>query len=454
MEVAQIIALGENEKIEFKESFSKEVVISLVSFANFHGGTVYVGITNNGKVKGVSINQETVQQYINEMRNSTQPVIVPEVSIEEVAGGKKILIISISEYPIKPVSYKGRYYIRRKNSNHVMSVDEVINSRLQSMNTSWDCYHDPYHGMKDISFEKVTEFINRINAIRGKKIEDDPKTILRKFELIREEKLTLGCFLMFMKDPSIVSTIELGRFQTDTIIKDALTLRTDLFSEVDQVLEFITKHINKRYVFTGSVMREERWDYPLEALRELVVNAIVHRDYSSPVDTVIKIYDNRIEFFNSGGLQGDISVDEIINGKLSSKPRNKLIAAMFKDAGIIEKYGSGIKRVVEEFRKYGLPDPVFKVSPNDFHVTVFTFPENETVNETVNETINETVKLSKIQKEIIKEIKNNEEITYEELAEKLKKGRATIHRHIQDLIKKGTIKRVGSAKSGYWKINE
>ncbi|HPA56133.1 MAG TPA: winged helix-turn-helix transcriptional regulator, partial [bacterium] len=72
----------------------------------------------------------------------------------------------------------------------------------------------------------------------------------------------------------------------------------------------------------------------------------------------------------------------------------------------------------------------------------------------VNETVNETVKLSKIQKEIIKEIKNNEEITYEELAEKLKKGRATIHRHIQDLIKKGTIKRVGSAKSGYWKINE
>jgi len=101
---------------------------------------------------------------------------------------------------------------------------------------------------------------------------------------------------------------------------------------------------------------EERWDYPLEALREIVVNMIVHRDYMASSDSMIKIFDDRIEFFNPGCLMEGLSIKQLVRGNYISAIRNKQIASLFKEAGIIEKYGSGIKRILESMRSYGLPD--------------------------------------------------------------------------------------------------
>ena len=114
-----------------------------------------------------------------------------------------------------------------------------------------------------------------------------------------------------MSGESSLSCIELGRFQTPTIIKDGARLKTDLFTEVDGVMDFIKKHINKAYIITGRPQREERWDYPLDALREIVVNAIVHHNYSSSSDSVVKIYDNQIEFFNPGRLPEELSIEKL-----------------------------------------------------------------------------------------------------------------------------------------------
>lgn len=109
----------------------------------------------------------------------------------------------------------------------------------------------------------------------------------------------------------------------------------------------------------GYAQREERWEYPLEALRELVVNMIVHRNYMNSNDSVIKFFDDRIEFFNPGKLPNGLTVEQLIRGDYFSAIRNKQIASVFKDACIIEKYGSGIKRVLYAFSKYNLPQLVF-----------------------------------------------------------------------------------------------
>ena len=174
-----------------------------------------------------------------------------------------------------------------------------------------------------------------------------------------------------MSGESSLSCIELGRFQTPTIIKDGARLKTDLFTEVDGVIDFIKKHINKAYIITGRPQREERWDYPLDALREIVVNAIVHRDYSSSSDSVVKIYDNQIEFFNPGRLPKELSIKKLLQGEYISVIRNKKIADMFKEAGLIEKYGTGIRRILTGFKNYGLPAPTFEEFSGGFRVTVY-----------------------------------------------------------------------------------
>ena len=126
--------------------------------------------------------------------------------------------------------------------------------------------------------------------------------VLKKFELVKDTAITNGCYLLFASGDVFSTTVEIGRLAGDTLIQDSLTIRSDLFGEVDAALSFIRKHLNRSYIITGDKQREERWDYPLEALREIVVNMIVHRDYMSSSDSMIRIFDDRIEFFNPGRL--------------------------------------------------------------------------------------------------------------------------------------------------------
>ncbi len=364
------IPSGESETVEFKTSFDREVVETLAAFANAKGGKVFVGISDNGKVAGVQVNKETIPTWINQTKQLTAQALIPDAETFSLKG-KQVVILSVPESPIKPVSSKGRYYKRIKNANHKLSVSEVVNMHLRTFNSSWDYHMDEYHTEKDISLAKVQNFIERVNLNKEKSLMDDPLTVLQKFELMREGKITYACFLLFMAGESFISTIELGRFQTEIIIKDGATLKADLFSEVEGVMDFIKKHINKAYIITGRPQREERWDYPLDALREIVINAIIHRDYTSTADSIIKVFDDKIQFFNPGGLPEGITIEKLLKGNYVSNARNKKVAEVFKAAGLIERYGSGINRILKAFKAYGLPPPEFKEMTPGFMVTVY-----------------------------------------------------------------------------------
>jgi ATP-dependent DNA helicase RecG len=368
-ELLTLVQQGESETLEFKRSFDKAAIETIAAFANTCGGTLFIGVEDNGNITGIETGKETIQAWLNQIKQSTSPAIIPD--IEKVSVDKKnVVVIRTVEYPIKPVSVKGRYVKRNKNSNHLMDINEVTAQHLKTFNTSWDYYIDDHHTMDDISLEKVRQFIERTNKYRDIAINDDPFRVLHKFELTRDTRLTYGGFLLFMAEESALTTMELGRFQTGTIIKDNLTLKSDLFSQLDRAMDFIKKHLNKAYIITGNIQREERWDYPLDAIREIVVNAIVHRDYRNASDSIIKIYDDRIEFFNPGKLPEGLSIERLLSGNYTSTIRNKKIAEIFKEAGAIEKYGSGISRIREGLRNHGLQEPVFEEIGNGFRVIV------------------------------------------------------------------------------------
>ena len=159
-ELKNTIESGESEKVEFKASFNDAVIETLVAFSNCKGGSVFIGVGDNATIKGIQIGKETITTWINEIKNKTTPSIFADVNVHTVLE-KTIVVISVIDYPIKPVSFKGKYYRRKAKSNHLMDIDEIANEHLKTLNSSWDYFADPYHTIDDISIEKVNIFLNK-----------------------------------------------------------------------------------------------------------------------------------------------------------------------------------------------------------------------------------------------------------------------------------------------------
>jgi len=222
-----MIPSEENSYTEFKTSFNDEVITSLVAFANAKGGSVYIGVTDKAEVKGVDIGKETIQNWVNEVKNKTSPQIIPDIEVIHYEKST-VTVLSVPEYPIKPVSFRGRFYKRNGNANHLMTIDEIANEHLKTINTSWDYYIDPNHTPESISYNKVSRFIHKIEQRTQSEISITPTEFLSKMEMLREGKLTFGGYLLFASDYCPISDVQVGRFKSDITIIDSISLNTDL----------------------------------------------------------------------------------------------------------------------------------------------------------------------------------------------------------------------------------
>jgi len=164
-DISKLLESGESERLEFKSSFNIETIETLVAFANTNGGKVIIGINNNNEITGVNTNEESVQNWINEIKGKTAPSLIPNAEIIPFRD-KSVVVFSIQEYPIKPVAVRGRYFKRVVNSNHLMNISEVVNLHLQSFNTSWDFHTNNQFKTNDISLEKVQKAIEIINQLQ------------------------------------------------------------------------------------------------------------------------------------------------------------------------------------------------------------------------------------------------------------------------------------------------
>lgn len=405
----------------------------MTAFANKSGGSVYIGITDDRKIRGIQIGNETVKNWINQVKLSTSPSLIPDHKVYPIQG-KTILELHIDEFPIKPVSCKGRFFKRFDNSNHSMDITEITDEHLKTINSSWDYYPTTIHHVNDISMDKVIEFIKKIEHKFERSLYDNPLQVLQKYELLRDGKLTFGAYLLFAKDFVPISGVQTGRFKSPTKIIDSVSINCDLFQEVELIFSSVKKHLMVEYIITGKPHREERYDYPITALREIILNMVIHRDYRSSSDSIIKIYDDRIEFYNPGTLYGNLTIDKLLSGDYCSKTRNKLIALMFKEVGLIEKYGSGIQRIREAFDEYGLRQPLFEEFQDGFRVTCYKKHIRGGVSGGV--------------KEIINIISQNPGIRSHEIRERLNMSQRTIERWLKKLKGEEKIEFRGSPKKG------
>ena len=451
-ELKNTIESGESEKVEFKTSFNDAVIETLVAFSNCKGGSVFIGVDDNATIKGIQVGKETIAKWINEIKNKTTPSIFADVTLHTVEE-KTVVVISVIDYPIKPVSFKGKYYSRKAKSNHLMDIGEIANEHLKTLNSSWDNFPDPYHTIVDISIEKVNIFLNKSGF--QSKVGLTPIESLVKLEMLRDGSLTLGAYLLFVKDFCLISDVQVGRFKSPTTIIDSVSLNSDLFTEVEEIMAFIKKHLMVEYIITGNPARTERFDYPIEAIREIVINMVVHRDYRDSSASIVKIFDDRIEFYNPGKLYGGITITDLLSGNYSSKTRNKLIARAFKEVGLIERYGSGIMRIQKICHEYGVKEPFFEEWMQGFRVVLFKEEISKIKNDLQNDLQNDLEEiLSEREKIILEEIKQNPKITQNELSQIIGISPKNIRIYIKKLKDKGFLKRIGADKGGYWSINE
>jgi len=361
--VADLISKGESEHTEFKESFDKDSIETAVAFANTKGGTILIGYADNGKVKGVQIGKESMNDWANQISQATEPRIIPEIEEGKIEG-KNIVIIRIKEFPIKPVSVRGRCFKRVGAGNHMMTPQEIAEMHMHSMGASWDAFPSENKTIDDIDLKKVEMYIRKANATGRRKIEGSPGEALEKLELIKDMKATWAAILTLGKEPHrplLQSAVHCGRFKMDkTQIIDDLMVETDLIGQVDEDMKFVARSISVKYEFDGEPSRKETWEYPLEALREAIINAIVHRDYTAPSNVQVEIYDDRIEIWNPGRLMPGITIGDLYKKEHRSVARNKLIAQIFYDIGLIEKYGSGTIKIIDLCKRHGMLLPEFK----------------------------------------------------------------------------------------------
>ncbi|RMF31902.1 MAG: hypothetical protein D6752_01200, partial [Candidatus Nitrosothermus koennekii] len=231
--------------------------------------------------------------------------------------------------------------------------------------------------INDIDLDKVKEFVKKAKEARKfNAYRLSPKSILNKLRLIRDGKVTNACILLFGKNPQdyfIQASIKCVRFNGIDITSDMLDFKDvegDLFTQVDDAEKFIFNNIAKRaWIEEGKIERQERWDYPPEALREALINAIAHRDYRASGKIQIRIYDDRIEFWNAGKLPEGWSIDTL-RREHNSEPFNPLIFKIFYLAGFVEEMGSGTNKIIELCKDYGLPEPEFGISGNSIFIKI------------------------------------------------------------------------------------
>jgi ATP-dependent DNA helicase RecG len=362
-ELKNLIKDGESDTLEFKENFTREVAITAGAFANTKGGTILIGVTDGGKIKGVQQSNDALKDRVNRISQVTEPMVIPEIDVEEM-DGKKVIVIGIKEFPIKPVAVRGRCYRRVGNSNRVMQPHEIASMHLESTGMSWDKLPARGASLDDIDFEKVERYVRRANASGRRKIEgwETSVPVLEKLKLVRDGRPSWAAVLLFSKDPQgflSQAVIHCGRFKEEVMVIDDRMIGGTIIDQIEEAMDFVRKNINVEFVMTGRPEREEVWDYPLNAVREAIINAVCHRDYTIPSNVEVRIYDDRLIVWSPGGLPSGITLADLL--KLhSSKLRNKGIGGVFYDIKLIEQWGGGIEKMVKFCREAGLPDPVFE----------------------------------------------------------------------------------------------
>jgi len=374
---------------------------------------------------------------------ASNPRVIPDVE-QLTVDNKIIAVITIKECPIKPVAIKGKCFRRVKNSNRLMTPQEIADMHYKSLDMSWDLTQAAGYSLKDIDEKKVFAYRDTANETGRRKIPKDETVleILKKLEFIKDGVPAWAALLLFGKRPMRYvqqAVIHCGRFKNESLVIDDDMVEGTLIDQVDLAMDFIKKNISVKFVMTGEPRRKNVWDYPLDAIREALINAVCHRDYLVSSNISVRIHDDRLEIWNPGGLAPNVSVEDLFKTH-DSDTRNKGIAKVFFDIEFIEQWGSGIGKMVHLCNDAEVPIPAIKERQKGFQIT---FSKDTHTEENLQK-----LGLNERQIKAVAYVKEKGKITnkqYQELTD-ISKPMATID--LKDMVSKQVLVRVGVTGRG------
>ena len=428
--------MQEGKTIEFKREYMDDIKYVVIAFANTEGGKLYIGINDDGTICGVSDVDNNMLKLTNMIRDVVRPDVTmfTDCTVEQI-DGKQIIVLTVQRGTARPYYLHSKgvrpegVYVRQGASSVPASETAILNMIKE---TSGDCYEDARSINQQLTFEKATAYFNK----KGVDFGDAQK---RTLNLISKDG-TYSNLGMLLSDQCI-ATIKMAVFEGSkkSIFKDRKELMGSILQQLEDAYSYIDQFNHTRAEFEG-LDRIDKRDYPPEAVREALLNAIVHKDYSVSGSTLISIFDDRIEFVTIGGLVRGISYDDIMLGV--SALRNQHLANVFYRLQLIEAYGTGILKINECYMDKAAK-PIIEVSNNAFKITL---PNLNYQNKQTADIIADDYRI-----EIVLDLFNQKEIIVrKDVDTALGVSQSTASILLRKMTQDGLLKKVGNGrKSGY-----
>ncbi len=443
--------VAETNRTENKEQLNEDFEQEVIAFLNYkEGGIIYIGVRKDGQVVGLKDVDLTQLQIKDRIKNNIQPSTLGLFDvIVETIDNKEVIKVVISSGTEKPyyLRKKGRTpegcYIRVGSSKERMTermIDDMYSKRIKNTLKEIDSPR------QELTFNQLKIYYEE----HGLKLNDN---FLQNLDLLTSDgKYNYNAFLLADENNVSIKLVKyLGTNKMDLVENQEYGYRC-IITATQRILDRLDAE-NTVYAKIEYKGRKEVEMIDKAALKEAVINAVVHNDYSYGNSPIVELYSDRIEITSAGGLPQELSQEEFLEGVTA--PRNKELIRVFKDVDLIENIGSGVLRILDAYDK-----SCFKFMEHFLRVT-FKYRENPfkynsknnvSADDTINDTINGTLKLSKNEQQILDLIINNNKITREEIATITKLSDRTISRAIRHLQDEKLILREGSKKTGYWKI--
>lgn len=432
--------MRESKTIEFKREYTENLKYEVIAFANTDGGTIYIGIEDDGTVIGIENTDKTMLSITNMIRDSIHPDVtlftdVNTVDIEE----KTVIRIDILRGTERPYYIKGKgirpegIYVRQGASSVPASHAAIVKMIKE---TSSDNFEEAISIEQTLSFSKADE------ALRNHSISFDDNN-KRTIGLIRHDGLYTNLALLL--SDQCPHSIKAARFQgTDkAIFTDRVEMSGSVFQQMDEAYEYLQKNNRVSSEFKG-LERVDHLDYPEEALREALVNAVVHREYAIPGPVLISIFDDRIEITALGGLTKELSLDDIMLGV--SVLRNKKLGDIFYRLKLIEAYGTGIEKIMRSYDNCS-EKPKIDISDNAFKITL----PNQNYHKN---TASPKKEVDYREQTIMDLFKEKETISRKDIQEALDVSQATAILLARDLVEKDILLKESGGKYLRYRLNE
>ncbi len=358
--------MPESQNIEYKSTWRDEYLKWICGFANSNGGKLFIGIDDKGSVVGLENHNNLLEQLPNKFRDILG--VYAEVNLKD-ENGKEYLEIIVPRYEV-PISVRGKYYVRAGSTLQELSGLALNEFILRKTGKTWDDIPEQRATIDDIDGTIVQRFLKDAHKAKRINVEDDisvPK-LLEKLRLIENGRIKRAAIILFGKDPGKFYsnlTVKIGKFGvSDADLKFHEVIEGNLIQLKDGIIENLNTKFFIRPIEFHGMQRVERDEYPVAAVREMILNALVHRNYMG-APTQIRLYDTNFGIWNDGSLPEGITEEDL---KIThpSKPRNPLIADVCFKAGYIDAWGRGTIKIIEACKENGFPEPVLKEEQGGF----------------------------------------------------------------------------------------